>query len=204
MFAAHLAPGYFVARYTAPYWHPAWTRRQRVGLWAVALGSTAVADADVIYNALFRGFMNHSTLWTHSIFPYLGLGLLWWVLFTLDCWAYLRMLLGLTVAGGLSHIVLDIIAHSTPMFYPLSLQMIGAPSQRVLEGGVWAYLTDPIFLLEPLLGFFVLLDLIYCFAPVSRKRSLLIGATIIYFLINALFLLALPALQNLAAQHIAS
>jgi hypothetical protein len=29
--------------------------------------------------------------------------------------------------------------------------MVGAPSTRVLQGGVTGYLTDPIFLLEPLL-----------------------------------------------------
>ncbi len=71
MLLAHLVPGYFAAALTQPHWDPKWNTTRRVILWGVALGSTAIPDVDVVYNTTFRGFINHSTLWTHSIFVYL-------------------------------------------------------------------------------------------------------------------------------------
>jgi len=151
MLLAHLAPGYFATARSQYSWPSHWSRKQRALLWLVAFASTVAPDADVIYNVLFRGFFNHSVLWTHSLFPYLGLALVWWLLGRNRHWPYLQTLVGLTALGGISHILLDAIAHSTPIFYPFSAVMVGAPSARVLQGGVSGYLTDPIFLLEPLL-----------------------------------------------------
>ncbi len=150
MLIAHLVPGYFAANYIHNRQSKGWTNLQKIGMWGVALGSTSAPDVDVIYNALFRGFINHSTLWTHSALPYLGLGLIWLGLYWFTPWRYAQILLGLAVIGGLSHLVLDVIAHGTPLLYPLSLTMFGHPPHRVVEGGLLAYLTDPIFLLEPI------------------------------------------------------
>ena len=82
-------------------------------LWGAALGSTILPDTDVFYNVLFRGFINHSVLWTHSLFVYLTIGLVWLLLSKMGRWPYLQMLIGLTAIGGLSHLVLDVIAHGT-------------------------------------------------------------------------------------------
>ncbi len=150
MLVAHLVPGYFAVVKSRQSWKPEWNKSQHTLLWTVAFGSTVAPDLDVIYNALFRGFVNHSTLWTHSLIPYLGIGLIWWGLRYVKKWSFLQTLVGLIVVGGLSHLVLDVIAHGTPLLYPFSLRMFGAPPVRVVEGGIWAYLTDPIFLLEPL------------------------------------------------------
>src|SRR5687767_11210605 len=117
MLAAHLAPGYCSAIYARRACPAAWTGRQRAGLWAAALASTVAPDLDVVYNALFRGFFNHSTLWTHSLWPYLGLVAFWAGCRLLGRWPYARMLLGLAAAGGLSHLFLDVISHGTPLFY---------------------------------------------------------------------------------------
>ena len=151
MLVAHLVPGYFAAAKSQPRWKPEWNVGQRALLWAAALGSTVVLDLDVIYNAAFRGFINHSTLWTHSLFVHLGVALGWWLLRRIGRWPYLQTLVGLIAVGGLSHLALDVIAHSTPLLYPVSLVMFGFPPKRVVEGGFWAYVTDPIFLLEPFL-----------------------------------------------------
>jgi len=129
---------------------PEWTAGQRGLLWAAALGSTIAPDLDVVWHLLTRGGFYHSTLWTHSVFVYLGIGLLWFVLRVSRRWPYLRALLGLAAIGGLSHLVLDVVAHGTPLLYPASMVVIGAAPARVVQGGVQAYLTDPIFLLEPL------------------------------------------------------
>ncbi|MCQ3977827.1 MAG: hypothetical protein DPW09_30745 [Anaerolineae bacterium] len=142
---------YFAAVKSQSRWNQEWSEPQRILIWIVALGSTVIPDLDVIYNTLFRGFINHSVLWTHSLFPYIGIGLCWWLLYRNGRWPYLQTLIGLTAIGGLSHLVLDVIAHGTPLFYPISLMMVGAAPYRVVEGGFWAYVTDPIFLLEPLL-----------------------------------------------------
>ena len=150
MLIAHLAPGYFAVVKSQPSWNPGWNKNQRFLLWAVALGSTVAPDIDVIYNTFFQGFINHSTLWTHSLIPYLGIGLVWLILRDVKRWPFLQTLVGLIAVGGLSHLVLDVIAHGTPLVYPYSLIMIGLPPTRVVEGGIWAYLTDPIFIFEPL------------------------------------------------------
>jgi membrane-bound metal-dependent hydrolase YbcI (DUF457 family) len=151
MLLAHLVPGYFAASVTQSHWRPEWTPVQRGLLWTAALVSTFAPDLDVIYNATFRRFFNHSTLWTHSLFPHLAIALCWLVLHRIRRWPYVEMFIGLVAIGGLSHLLLDVIAHGTPLLYPLSLQMIGAPPRVVVEGGLRAYLTHPIILLEPLL-----------------------------------------------------
>jgi hypothetical protein len=151
MLFAHLVPGYFAAAASESKWDPEWTAKQRVLLWAVALGSTFAPDLDVIHHLLTRGTFYHSTLWTHSLFVYLGIGSLWLTLRFAGRWPYLRTLIGLATIGGLSHLILDVIAHGTPLFYPLSIMWVGAAPAHILQGGVLAYLTDLRFLLEPLL-----------------------------------------------------
>jgi hypothetical protein len=151
MLLAHLVPGYFAAVGTQPRWKAHWTPLQRRGLWATALISSFAPDFDVIYNALFRGFVDHSFLWTHSIFLHGSIALAWWIAHRSKRFPYLTMLLGLVALGGLSHLLLDVISHGTPLLYPLDMTVVGTPSTRVVLGGVRGYLTDPIFLLEPLL-----------------------------------------------------
>lgn len=148
-----MVPGYFVAHYSRAHWPPRWNKPQRYALWSIAVASTVVPDTDVIYNILFRGFANHSVLWTHSLFPYLGVMLLWVALsaFCAERFLFLRTALGFIVLGGLSHLFLDVLVHGTPLFYPLSMMMVGWPPQQVVEGGLWGYVTHPIILLEPLL-----------------------------------------------------
>ena len=62
MLFAHIVPGYLIGIASQPHWDAEWLQSQRKMLWAAALGSTVVQDADVVYNTLFRGFSNHSTL----------------------------------------------------------------------------------------------------------------------------------------------
>jgi hypothetical protein len=80
MLLAHLVPGYFAAVRSQATWYPQWSQNQRLALWVAALGSTVAPDLDVIYNFVFRGVFGHTILWTHSIFPYLGLAFVWWLL----------------------------------------------------------------------------------------------------------------------------
>jgi hypothetical protein len=200
MLAAHIVPGYFAAAMSQSHWKPEWGRGQRALLWATALASTVVPDLDVVYNALFRGFFNHSTLWTHSLFLYLGIGLLWWVLRHVERCSYLRTLMGLVAVGGLSHLALDIIAHGTPLLYPVSMMMIGIAPARVVEGDVWAYLTDPIFLLEPLAMTLAFVHWTLSRETTSRFRRFAVTAAIsIFILFVVVFLLSLPDLQKVVA-----
>lgn len=151
MLLAHIVPGYFAVQASKAHWLPHWKPWQKGVLWAAAIGSTIAPDSDVIYNILWRSFANHSVLWTHSLFPYLGIAIIGLLLPRARRWALLRMVFLLVATGGLSHLVLDVIAHGTPLFYPLSMVMVGWPPQQVTDGGLWGYLTHPIFLLEPLL-----------------------------------------------------
>jgi len=196
MLVAHIVPGYFAAAKSQSHWKPECGRGQRALLWATALASTVVPDLDVVYNALFRGFFNHSTLWTHSLFVYLGIGLLWWVLRHVERCSYLRTLMGLVAVGGL----LDIIAHGTPLLYPVSMMMIGIAPARVVEGGVWAYLTDPIFLLEPLTMTLAVVHWTLSRETTSRFRRFAVTTAIsILILFVVVFLLSLPDLQKVVA-----
>jgi hypothetical protein len=193
-----LVPGYFAVAESQKTWNPQWNRYQRATLWAAGIGSTFVPDLDVVYNALFRNFFNHSTLWTHSLLVYLALGLLWLVLHGTKRWPYLKTLAGLIAIGGASHLALDVIAHGTPLLYPLSMTIFGAAPQRVIDGGVWAYLTDPVFLLEPLLLGVAAIHWTYQQRILSPRqgrgaRLVIIIGTILFMVA---FILCIPILQE--------
>ena len=147
MLIAHAVPSYFFIQLTQSSWDDTWSRPQCWLLNGVALGSTVLPDADVVYNILVRGFANHSTLWTHSVWVYGIFGLMS-LLCTIGRWRYIAWCLGLVAVGGFSHILLDALVHNTPMFYPLSLDMIGLAPESVVEGGISAYIQHPLFLLE--------------------------------------------------------
>lgn len=196
MLVAHIVPGYFTAQAQSQQ-RPEWGGWRRTVLWVVALGSTVAPDLDVIYNALFHGIINHSTLWTHSLFVHGGILACWWILKRIGLWPYLQMLMWLTAIGGLSHVLLDMIAHSTPMLYPFSMTMFGVPPARVVEGGIGAYLTDPIFLLEP---FLLALAAAHWLCTQSRRQSMrrtgLVMLTAGLGVFTVVFLCLLPVLQQ--------
>jgi membrane-bound metal-dependent hydrolase YbcI (DUF457 family) len=197
MLAAHLVPGYIVTAQTQKDWSPKWGKTQRALLWVVGLGSTFAPDLDVLYNALFRGFFNHSTLWTHSVFVYLGFGLVWLVLYSLNCWRYMKTAVGLIAVGGLSHLLLDAVAHGTPLLYPVSMVYVSIAPERVVEGGVWAYLTDPIFILEPFLFGVAFLHWIRRREiPPTRKTRISWWVVSGLMVFAVVFALALPRLQK--------
>ncbi|MFC1835657.1 hypothetical protein ACFL2Q_13135 [Thermodesulfobacteriota bacterium] len=200
MLIAHLVPAYFAVSLSQGRRRPQWSAVQRAGLWIVALGSTVAPDLDVIYNILFRGFFGHSILLTHSVFLYLGIALVWWLIRRNGRRPYLQTMIGLVAVVGLSHLVLDIVAHSTPLFYPFSKYMIGAPSPRVMHGGIWGYLTDPVLLLEPLLiGLAVAHWAAYQPRPIERiKKMALVGVLSGLVLFSAAFLMMLPTLREIA------
>lgn len=202
MLAAHLVPGYFAATRSQKFWNPQWTRTQRAALWTVAFASTVAPDSDVIYNTLFRGFTNHGTLWTHSLFVHLGICFVWLILYRVGRWRYLQILVGLVALGGLSHLALDTIAHGTMLLYPVSHQMFGVLSARVLDGGFWAYISDPIFLAEPFLFALAVGDWIIHrqFKP-QVKRLAFIALTTSWVMFSAGFIFLLPTLQSIAAAH---
>jgi membrane-bound metal-dependent hydrolase YbcI (DUF457 family) len=151
MLVAHLVPGYAAVIAARQQWPGEWNRAQRAALWIVALGSTAAPDSDVIFNLLAHGRAYHSILWTHSLFVHLGIALIWWLLRIRGRSWYLQTLVGLIAIGGLSHLLFDVIAHSTPLFYPFSMTMIGLAPAHIVQNGLQGYLTHPLVLFEPAL-----------------------------------------------------
>ncbi len=205
MLIAHLVPGYLAAAKSQTAWKPGWSRTRRTVLWAAALISTFAPDLDVIYNTLFRGFINHSTLWTHSLFVHLGIAGVWLILLRIGRYPYLRTLVGLVAAGGLSHLVLDVLSHGTPLFYPVSMLFVGMAPTRVVEGGFWAYITDPIFLAEPFLLALAAAHWILKCNWSARVKRLAVGTLVTGFvLFAAIFLSLLPILQSFATVKMAS
>lgn len=205
MLIAHLVPGYFAASLSQSRWRPEWGKARRTGLWIAALGATAAPDFDVVLNVASGKNINHSTLWTHSLFVHLVIALVWFVLWRMGRWPYVTTLVGLVAVGGLSHLVLDVIAHGTPLVYPLSSNLFGLPPARVVAGGLWAYLSDPIFLLEPALIAFALGHWIHerHWSPRATRWAFtgVIGAVIAF---GSAFLVSLPKLQSLAGVLISS
>lgn len=200
MLAAHIVPGYFAAAISKSTWKSEWSARQRFLLWSAALASTVAPDLDVLYSMFLRGFFNHSTLWTHSVFVYLVIGLGWLILRLTNRCPYLKTLLGLVAVGGLSHLALDVIAHGTPLLYPVSMMMFGTAPARVVQGGVWAYLTDPIFLLEPLLFGIALVHWALQGRLKARTRKLVVAIVIAGIsLFSATFVRFLPFFQSVVA-----
>ncbi len=198
MLVAHLVPGYFTVIHSRKYWESTWNNIQRTLLWIIALGSTITPDIDVIYNIFFRGVFRHQTLWTHSIFIYMVFGGLWVMLRACQRWTYIRTIAGLMAIGGLSHLLFDLISHGTPLFYPLTMIGFEIAPQRVVHGGVLAYLTDPIFLLEPILLSVIIIHWIFSQKlSSSSKKSLLIMTISSVLILMAIFYLCLPILQNM-------
>jgi membrane-bound metal-dependent hydrolase YbcI (DUF457 family) len=199
LLVAHLVPGYFATVLTQPHWRPEWGRDRRTSLWIAALGATVVPDTDVVLNVLSGSYINHSTLWTHSLFVHLSVASIWLLLWRKGRWPYLTMLVGLVTLGGLSHLMLDIIAHGTPLLYPLSSTLIGLPSERVVKGGLWAYLSDPIFLLEPALIALAMVHWIVQRRWSSRLTKWAVGSVVgVALTFGVIFLIALPRLQGFA------
>jgi len=203
MLFAHFVPGYFAAELSKPYWNPKWSTPRRVLLWGAALGSTALPDTDVVYNAFFNGFINRSTLWTHSIFVYGIFGALWFGMYITHHREFLRLICGLIALGGLSHILLDVVSHGTPFLFPVSNAFVSLAPRRVMIGGFWAYITDPIFLLEPLLIGFTLAYFIWHLHATKPLRLVGVGTVITMWLaISLWFMVSLPLLQAYAFSKI--
>lgn len=86
------------------------------------------------------------------VFPYIDLLLVRRLLRCFGLWPYLQTMLGLAALGGLSHVALDLMAHGTPLFYPLT--MLGAGPPPPTDTGitrVWNYIRRPVSLLEGLM-----------------------------------------------------
>lgn len=149
MYFAHLTPGYFAAR--AIISQGQWTPVQRTLLWSGAMISTFAPDLDVIYNAAVHGVAQHLFLWTHSLVLHGSLALIWLCLWVSGFPRFMTTLIGLSAIGGLSHLLLDMIVHNTPVLYPFSQTMYGLAPDMVAQGGIYEYVTHPIFWLEPLL-----------------------------------------------------
>jgi hypothetical protein len=172
LLVAHFVPGYFAAAASQPYWNPDWSRGRRAALWAAALGSAVFPDVGYVSGMLWRPEIYN---WTHSLFVWLGVGACACLLGYTRRWQYGQWLLGLTALGGLSHLILDAIAHGLPLLYPFSSSMVGTPSVCLSGSSNLAYVTAPVFLLEPALLALAAAHWIICMkpAPKAMKSSLL-------------------------------
>jgi len=84
------------------------------------------------------------------------------------------------------------------------MMMFGIAPARVVEGGFWAYVTDPIFLLEPLLFSTAIIHWVHHQNMAPRFERLILATTIsgvVLFMVA--FALLLPNLQSAVAPLIA-
>jgi hypothetical protein len=95
-------------------------------------------------------------------------------------------------------LTLDVIAHGTPLLYPASMRVVGVAPVRVVGGGIWAYLTDPIFLLEPLFLGATSVHWILGRRMASYVQRLVLAMTMCVLLLSTgVFASLLPVLQGL-------
>jgi len=85
------------------------------------------------------------------------------------------------------------------------MYMFGAPSIHVRDGGLWGYLTDPIFLLEPLLLFLAAVHWVTHRSQITPrlKKMALLGLATGLVVFSAAFLLSLPTLQQMVSPKVA-
>lgn len=198
MLIAHLVPGYFNGIISQPKWEQNWTQNQQILLWTFAFTGTFVPDIDVIFNILFHGVFNHSTLLTHSLFPVLIFIMIWSICKYVLHRDYFAEIWKLLAISWLSHIILDALVHKTPLLYPLSSEIIGYAPYRVYVGGIWYYLTDPIFLLELLLIAMGVGHWLYQRVTNKTTQRIFLSSFIIgYVFLAIVFVSILPYLQSL-------
>ena len=149
MLIGHLAPVGPIAAAVERRWRPEWPRWTQALPWAAALAGCIFPDFDVITNLLFNGVSLHLYYLPHSIWPYLPVFVLGWLLIRrrrtrMAGWTVL------TFGGGvLSHLLLDAISHGTVLFYPLWNGLVGWWYPDTGEHFLVAYLHSPNFWLEP-------------------------------------------------------
>ncbi len=197
MLFAHIVPGYFAGAIGISRRQSEWTPTQRITLWAAALGGSVAPDFGAVYNIVFHGTYDHCTLWTHSIFVYLGIGLLWFALHESRQARFLEVMVGLVAIGGLSHLVLDIVAHGTRIFYPISMATVGIPCEYLARGSGWAYVTSPLFLLEPILLTLAFIHWVHGLNLTAETRRIILSVVMGGLLLfSVAFVLLAPFLQD--------
>jgi hypothetical protein len=146
----HLAPVGPIAAIVERHWRSEWPRWTRALPWAAALMGCVFPDLDVIANVLLTGTFLHLYYLPHSLFPYLPVLGLGWLLVRRQQ----TRLAGLaTLAFGmgvLSHLLLDAISHGTVLLYPLWNGLVGWTFPHTDKHVLRSYFHSPNFWLEPM------------------------------------------------------
>jgi len=149
MLIGHLAPFGPIAAAAERRWRPEWPRWTRALPWAAALTGCVFPDLDIVANILLNGNFWHVYYLPHSLFLYLPVLVVGWLLTRWRC----TRLAGLTVLafgiGVLSHLLLDAVSHGTVLFYPLWNGLVGWTFPDTGKPILLAYLHSLNFWLEP-------------------------------------------------------
>jgi hypothetical protein len=149
MLVGHLVPVGPIAAAVERRWDSEWPRWTRALPWAAALTGCIFPDCGIIANALFNKAFHHLYYLPHSLFPYLPVLLIGWLLVRRER----TRLLGLTARafwmGVLSHLLLDAVSHGTVLFYPLWNGVVGWSFPHTHGHILRSYFHSPNFWLEP-------------------------------------------------------
>jgi hypothetical protein len=150
MLAGHLTPVGPLATAAQRHWSARWPRWTRALPWAAAGLGAVFPDLDIIVNLLVTGHFYHLYYFPHSLFVYVPVLLLGWLLARgprTRCAGLTLLTFG---AGVLSHLLLDVVSHGTPFFYPLYNGPIGWTFPDTGEPLLIAYARSPNVWLEVL------------------------------------------------------
>ena len=112
------------------------TKKQRVGLWVVAITASVFPDFDLSI-ILLNPALSHRELISHSIFPYMLIfGLGWLIADALD-WRFLKSLNLAFFLGVLSHVFLDLVIGGVVLLAPLTWEMYGYEIKGCIGQKYW-------------------------------------------------------------------
>ena len=148
MLVGHLAPIGAIATAAQHRWpthSPRWTRALP---WLAAGLGAIFPDLDIIVNLLLTGRFYHLYYFPHSLFVYLPILILGILLLRAPRARWVGLTLLTLCAGVFSHLLLDVVSHGTPLFFPFYRGLIGWTFPGTGEPLLVAYARSPNVWLE--------------------------------------------------------
>jgi hypothetical protein len=169
MLVGHLAPVGPIAAAVERRWDSEWPRWTRVLPWGIVLAGCVFPDCDIIANVLFNNTLHHLYYLPHSLFPYLPVLLIGWLLARHERTRLLSLTALAFWMGVFSHLLLDTVSHGTVLFYPLWDGVVGWSFLHTHGHVLHSYLHSPNFWLEPGALFVAVLWWLRCYTSVWRR-----------------------------------
>jgi membrane-bound metal-dependent hydrolase YbcI (DUF457 family) len=146
------------------------SEKQLVLLYFVGISAAILPDLDIILLFIDKT-LQHRTLLSHSIIPYMMVALIVWIISVLRNDRFLEKLALAAFVGVTSHFVLDVLVGGVVLLAPLNSKFIGFPLNFPTKPALWAqaYIASKYMLFE------ILIFLGYLAVMKGEKNNVLLG-----------------------------